>query len=1359
MNETACNPAGTAVIVCGDYNADGCLEWGTPAYCQVYQACQGGVCVQQPAPAKVLINEVLYNSVGPDIDVFVELKGPPGQSLAGYSLVGVNGNGTGDYNIISLGGTIPGSGFFVVSHPEAMPSISDMAQQFSDKVDYENGPDNIQLRYGSLTVDAVGYGTFGGGAVFAGEGSPAPGVAAGSSLGRDASSEDTDNNAADFYEYTSPTPGKANVMSNLAPQAALQCPTSGLTGQELLFDGTASMDPDGTIVLYVFNFGDGSPQVSGNQSSVQRSYAAAGSYTVTLTIEDNQGATDVATCSLSVGDENVPEVTIIKPMNNKQVTQGDVVQVLVNATAAPGRSISQVQLLAAGVPYGAADTQAPYEFFYTVPESQPTNSVLSLQAKATDSAGSQGYSPIAALQVKNDPPVASFTAVVSGALQVSVDAGGCFDTETPVELLEVRWDFQNDGVWDTDWSTTKLAQHPYPADGTYTIKMAVRDEAGQVSQTTRQITLSSIQYVAGDVTTTTWTGTIVITGDVTVPSGHTLTVSPDTSVLFSWNDQNQDGVGDWGILVHGTLLVKGTPAKPVIFTSLGTSHKHSKAWDRIDLRGSGHNIAYAIIEYADVGLSVAGGGAVSDSTVRFSKTGVLVNSGGAFTFDRCTISGNDTNGFEMSAGAATVNFSSLLSNGHTGAYVRAGTFNLYDSEVNGNGTVGIRFYTSGTGDIRRNLITGSALEGVRIETNGSTDPNPTIHYNNIVGNALVGARIQQNVTMTASVTGQYTTNNAGPWSTPGGETIDFLRYSYSEGDSSSNYYSGSILQGSTTLMTKTTSDSGWLNLLGQGVTSASARVQSNSSSSSYYGIMDVTTAVYDRAGAVREMSVITRTQRLDARHNYFGVFPDVLEVITVAPLDRVNVEGFVGQAFDDTWSKGNYYGGETIDTNLTWFGDVIITGQLDVTTGATLTVAAGVTVKFGCVDANGNGVGDCDIEVLNSTLVINGTQDQPVVFTDYRSLKSAGSWHRLRCAGPGGLQATHTIFEYAQIGLYLETGTHSLGRVTTRSNALHGVHLKSATSVAATGLISRNNGGNGVHIESSSGVSLNKAPGQVLQLKDNAGHGLYASASTNNLTLSNCTVSGNDGAGLFFTGSSVSVDHCTVQQNQYGAWYEGSSVGSMTACDVKFNDREGIFLSTKTTNPNPAIQGNNIYGTSVIEAGVLHDPSLSATVTGQYTTKTEGPWTTPNGSMILFMQIHYTEGDSSSNYYSGSILPTTSSSTTVLTANTPTGPRFVDIRGYETPSLAARVQSNSSSASYYGTMAVPWVFYYADSTAGQVKELAALTDSGTVSCTGNYWGLGLEQLSEIPNRLTLGRQQAVNYSGYVGTENSGTGPQ
>ena len=55
------------------------------------------------------------------------------------------------------------------------------------------------------------------------------------------------------------------------------------------FDGGGSDDPDGSIVSYDWDFGDGT---FGSGVAPSHGYAAAGSYDVSLTVTDDQGATD-----------------------------------------------------------------------------------------------------------------------------------------------------------------------------------------------------------------------------------------------------------------------------------------------------------------------------------------------------------------------------------------------------------------------------------------------------------------------------------------------------------------------------------------------------------------------------------------------------------------------------------------------------------------------------------------------------------------------------------------------------------------------------------------------------------------------------------------------------------------------------------------------------------------------------------------------------------------------------------------------------------------------------------------------------------------------------------------------------------
>ncbi|MEE2703704.1 MAG: hypothetical protein VX614_06750, partial [Myxococcota bacterium] len=80
--------------------------------------------------------------------------------------------------------------------------------------DFQNGPDSVVLRGpGAAVLDALGYGVFGFGEVFAGEGQPASDAPPGSSLARLFADVDTNHNAADFGVLSAPTPGTGPVAA------------------------------------------------------------------------------------------------------------------------------------------------------------------------------------------------------------------------------------------------------------------------------------------------------------------------------------------------------------------------------------------------------------------------------------------------------------------------------------------------------------------------------------------------------------------------------------------------------------------------------------------------------------------------------------------------------------------------------------------------------------------------------------------------------------------------------------------------------------------------------------------------------------------------------------------------------------------------------------------------------------------------------------------------------------------------------------------------------------------------------------------------------------------------------------------
>jgi subtilisin family serine protease len=93
-----------------------------------------------------------------------------------------------------------------------------------------------------------------------------------------------------------PPPPPPPPAENVAPTAEIAINCGGLT---CTFDASGSSDSDGTITSYAWNFGDGT---AGSGESTTHSYTQPGTYSVTLTVTDDDGATDNSSGSATATD-------------------------------------------------------------------------------------------------------------------------------------------------------------------------------------------------------------------------------------------------------------------------------------------------------------------------------------------------------------------------------------------------------------------------------------------------------------------------------------------------------------------------------------------------------------------------------------------------------------------------------------------------------------------------------------------------------------------------------------------------------------------------------------------------------------------------------------------------------------------------------------------------------------------------------------------------------------------------------------------------------------------------------------------------------------------------------------------------
>lgn len=97
------------------------------------------------------------------------------------------------------------------------------------------------------------------------------------------------------FEASDTTSATIRAVSQ-APTAVIESEVIPKTEQCFRLDGSGSSDPDGQIVSYAWDLGDGATR---SGEVIEYCYAEAGTYTVTLTVTDEGGATGSASVEVS----------------------------------------------------------------------------------------------------------------------------------------------------------------------------------------------------------------------------------------------------------------------------------------------------------------------------------------------------------------------------------------------------------------------------------------------------------------------------------------------------------------------------------------------------------------------------------------------------------------------------------------------------------------------------------------------------------------------------------------------------------------------------------------------------------------------------------------------------------------------------------------------------------------------------------------------------------------------------------------------------------------------------------------------------------------------------------------------------
>ena len=287
--------------------------------------------------------------------------------------------------------------------------------------------------------------------------------------------------------------------ANQPPLADPNGPYSGTAGMPVAFDGSASSDPDGTVVSYSWDFGDGS---TGSGATPTHTYAADGNYTVTLTVTDDAGDSASATTAATIGAVgNQPPVS--DPNGPYSGTVGVPVAFDGSASSDPdGTVVSYSWDFGDGSKGSGAIPTHTYaaDGNYTV--------TLTVTDDAGDSASA---ATSATIGLGNLPPLSNPNGPYSGTVGVPLMFDGSASTDPDGSIVSYSWDF-GDGSTGSGQSPV----HTYRADATYHVTLQVTDDAGASDSSMTTAVIAPVAG-AGDV----YLSGLKVPGKVKVRKGET----------------------------------------------------------------------------------------------------------------------------------------------------------------------------------------------------------------------------------------------------------------------------------------------------------------------------------------------------------------------------------------------------------------------------------------------------------------------------------------------------------------------------------------------------------------------------------------------------------------------------------------------------------------------------------------------------------------------------------------------------------------------------------------------------------------------------------------------------------------------
>ncbi len=242
---------------------------------------------------------------------------------------------------------------------------------------------------------------------------------------------------------------------NRAPVVNVNGPYSGVAGSAISLSSAGSSDSDGNIASYAWDFGDGE---SSTQANPMHTYSRAGSYTVSLTVTDNDGASSSASTGAQISDDdNGGNCDAPQYFAGTAYSAGDVV-------SNDGRKY-QCDIA------GWCSSSAAWAY-------EPGKGAH-WQSAWTDTGACDGGDPT------NQAPTANANGPYAAEINQAIDFSSRGSSDPDGTIAAYAWDFG-----DGSQSTEESPSHAYARAGSYNVTLTVTDDKGATNSASTTATVT-----------------------------------------------------------------------------------------------------------------------------------------------------------------------------------------------------------------------------------------------------------------------------------------------------------------------------------------------------------------------------------------------------------------------------------------------------------------------------------------------------------------------------------------------------------------------------------------------------------------------------------------------------------------------------------------------------------------------------------------------------------------------------------------------------------------------------------------------------------------------------------------------------